>query len=350
MNTFDAYFAALAAADAPAALGVLVAAQTRGEPTDVLIRDVIRRAQEKAGQLWFTGEWDVADEHVATGISEQVLTLLAPPSVPDASATRLVLACAEGEWHTFPARLTADLARTGSLDIVMLGGSVPADHLQRHLRARRPRALALSCTMVTNLIGAVRSIAAAHAEGIPVIVGGAAWGPGQHRARRLGADLRVDEASDLPAAVVAMQSLEPSNAGRSVPIEALLLDAVPPELLQVALQRQCATSAWMRDMSPFQRDRSLEDLRWIARHAAAAVACDDPTIVRDIVTWLIELLIPRGVPVKTVLDSVRYLADSVESEAPVAASLLRQEAHSADERGRTGELPPPAVPPVTNPS
>jgi methanogenic corrinoid protein MtbC1 len=350
MNTFDAYFAALAAADAPAALGVLVAAQTRGEPTDVLIRDVIRRAQEKAGQLWFTGEWDVADEHVATGISEQVLTLLAPPSVPDASATRLVLACAEGEWHTFPARLTADLARTGSLDIVMLGGSVPADHLQRHRRARRPRALALSCTMVTNLIGAVRSIAAAHAEGIPVIVGGAAWGPGQHRARRLGADLRVDEASDLPAAVVAMQSLEPSNAGRSVPIEALLLDAVPPELLQVALQRQCATSAWMRDMSPFQRDRSLEDLRWIARHAAAAVACDDPTIVRDIVTWLIELLIPRGVPVETVLDSVRYLADSVESEAPVAASLLRQEAHSADERGRTGELPPPAVPPVTNPS
>ena len=103
-------------------------------------------------------------------------------------------------------------------------------------------------------------------------------------------------------------------------------------------------------MSPFQRDRSLEDLRWIARHAAAAVACDDPTIVRDIVTWLIELLTPRGVPVETVLDSVRYLADSVESEAPVAACLLRQEAHSADERGRTGELPPPAVPPVANPS
>lgn len=350
MTTFDAYFEALAAADAPAALGVLVAARTRGEPMDALIRDVIRRAQEKAGQMWFTGEWDVADEHVATGISEQVLTLLAPPSAPSAGATRVVLACAEGEWHTFPARMTADLARTGALDVVMLGGSIPADHLRRHLHARRPRALALSCTMVTNLIGAVRSIAAAHAEGIPVIAGGAAWGHGQHRARRLGADLRVDEASDLPAAVVAMQGLVPSEDAARVPIEALLLDAVPLELLQAALQRQCATSAWMRDMSPFQRDRSLEDLRWIARHAAAAVACDDPTIVRDVLTWLLELLTPRGVPVEIVLDSVRYLADSVEPEAPVAASVLREEARSADERARADELPPPAAPPVANPS
>jgi methanogenic corrinoid protein MtbC1 len=341
MSTFDAYFDALAAADAPAALGVLMAARSRGETMDVLIRDVIRRAQEQAGRMWATGAWDVADEHVATGISEQVLTLLAPPSVPSAGAVRLVLACAEGEWHTFPARLTADLARTVSLDIVMLGGSVPADHLRRHLHARRPRALALSCTMATNLIGAVRSIAAAHAEGIPVIVGGAAWGAGQHRARRLGADVRVDEASDLPAAVDALPGTLAPNEAPQVPIEALLLDAVPPELLQATIQRHCATSAWMRDMSPFQREQTLEDLRWIARHAAAAVACDDPSIVREVLTWLVELLTPRGVPVDVVLDSVRYLADSVESDAPIAAALLRQEAHSADQRARLGDTPPP---------
>ncbi|HEU0130311.1 MAG TPA: B12-binding domain-containing protein [Mycobacteriales bacterium] len=329
--TYDAYFAAVARADAARAVEAVDDAVARGESVRSLVRDVVARGQADAGRLWFEGRWTVADEHAATAVAEQALTVLAPPRAPSPGAARVVLACAEGEWHTFPARLAATLARTPALDVLVVGGSVPADHLARHLRATRPAALALSCTLPTNLIGAARSIAAAHAEGVPVVVGGAAWGRGQRRADRLGADLRLDDPGRLADAVA---TLDPNAVADpcEVPVEALLLDAPPHEVLLLALERQCAANPWLRTMTPYQRHRTLEDLGWLARHAAAALACDDPTILRDLIEWLLALLSPRGVPAAAVIDSCYFLADAVEPESPHGADLLRGEADGAHRR------------------
>jgi hypothetical protein len=182
--------------------------------------------------------------------------------------------------------------------------------------------------MTTNLIGAVRSIEAAHAEALPVIVGGRAWGRGQQRAERLRADLRLADGGSLGTVVDNLG--EPLAAGAAdIPLEALLLDAPPEDLLLLALERQCAANSWMNQMTPFQRARSLEDLGWLARHAAAGVACDDETIVRELLTWLLRLLTPRGVPPEPVIDSCEFLADAVEPDAPRAAALLRQAAAAA---------------------
>jgi len=353
--TMTAYFDALSTADVGAAAAVLALAVDRGEAPHQLIRDVLVPAQRKVGDMWFSGAWNVADEHAASAVAEQALTLIAasrqrlpaPVPLPPAGSTAgrspsvrttkdmVLLACAEGEWHTLPARLACDLARTDDLDLVLLGGSIPAAHLRQRLRVDRPAALALSCTMATNLIGASRSIEAAHAEGIPVIVGGAAWGQGSHRADRLGADLLLDDPAELAAGLGTVWGRSLAEPLPPVSAEALLLDAVPRELLALALERQCAANPWMRGMRPYQRERTMEDLSWLARHAAAAVACDDPTIVRQLLDWLVRLLAPRGVPVAAVPESCFYLADSIEADAPTAAELLRGEAASAlDEQKR----------------
>ena len=328
MNELDAYFGALAAADAGAAAEVMDAALLRGESPHRLIRDVIVPAQRRVGQMWFDRRWSVADEHAATAVTEQALTLVAPPTSNRTATMRVVFACAEGEWHTLPARLAAELARTADLEVVVLGGSIPADHLQQHLRARRPDALALSTTIATNLIGAARSIAAAHEEGVPVVVGGAAWGTGAHRAAALGADLRLDDPAALAAALVRLEPADPEEA-EPLPMEALLLDAPPRELLLHALERHAEAEPWMRTMSEYQRDHTLSDLQWLTRHAAAAVACDDPTIVADLLAWLLALLTPRGVPPTVLTDGCQFLADVLEPDAPHAASVLRREAARA---------------------
>jgi methanogenic corrinoid protein MtbC1 len=333
-ETFDAYFGALSAADAWAAADVLASALDCGEAQHQLIREVIVPAQRRVGELWFSGEWNVADEHAATAVSEHSLVLLANPR-PGKPSRRVVLACAEGEWHTLPARLAANLAGGGDVDIVMLGGSVPAEHLRQYLRASQPDALALSCTMPTNLIGAARSISAAHAEHIPVIVGGAAWGSGDHRATQLGADLRLEDPGALGAGLKSVSTLRTLARAPEIPHEALLLDSGADESsLRLALWRQCAENPWMNSMTRSQRQRSLEDLRWLARHAAAAVACDDPTIVRNLLSWLLNLLTPKGVPATAIVDSCRYLADSIDQNAPRAAAVLRSEADLAAEQLR----------------
>ena len=330
----ELYLGALSTADAAAAVAVLDDATQRGESPQKLIREVLVPAQMRVGELWFAGSWSVADEHAATAVSEQALALLTPPRAAPGAAVRVVMACAEGEWHTLPARLAGELARSGATEVVFLGGSIPADHLQRHLRASSADVLALSCTMSTNLIGASRSIEAAHGEGLPVVVGGRAWGTGQHRAQQLGADLRLDDAGSLGTIADRLGKPRPPGAA-GIPLEALLLDAPPEDMLLLALERQCAANRWMRQMTDFQRARSLEDLGWLARHAAAAVACDDGTVVAELLSWLLALLTPRGVPAEPVIDSCEFLADAVEPEAPLAAALLRDAAAAAHREVRS---------------
>lgn len=324
-TAFEGYFDALTRADAAAATAVLDDALDRGDPPKQLIRDVLVPAQRKVGQLWFEGVWNIADEHAATAVSERALSWLVPPKPSRSTAGRLVMGCAEGEWHMLAARMAAELARGQELDVLLIGGSLPAEDLQSYLRAAAPRALALSCTMPTNLLGASRSIQAAHAAGVPVIVGGAAWGHDDHRAKRLGAQGHVHDAADIMSALDRIELASPSDVP-GLPAEALLLDAVPNEVLVLALERQCAASSWMWDMTPDDHDRTLEDLRWLARHTAAAVACEDTTIVRHLLAWLVALRAPQGVPAEAVLDRCYFLADAVEPEAPMGAQLLRRQA------------------------
>ena len=340
-GTYEGYLQALSTADAGAAAEVLDDALVRGESPKRLMREVVGRGQRRVGELWMDGTWNIADEHAATAIAEQVMTVIAPPRSPPPTARRVVLACAEGEWHTMPARLAAELARSPRLDVVMLGGNLPAAHLQRHLRATTPTALALSVTMPTNLIGASRSIQAARAEGVPVIVGGAAWGDGQHRARRLGADLHLENPEEMWQVIDDVEDIDevagppPPLDEHPIPAEALLLDSPSPQMLNLVLDRQRAASSWMRSMTQYQRDQCYQDLNWIARYAAASVACDDPTIVRDLLSWLQAMLEPLGVPGAAILDTCSYLADEVEHDAPTAAAILRQEAEQA--QGATHE-------------
>lgn len=331
-ESYAAYFQALADADVAAAVAALDNASTSGASRTRLIRDVIARGQRRAGELWMAGTWSVADEHAATAVAEQSLSAVAPPRGPSPARRHVVLACAEGEWHTFPARLAADLARTSTLDVTLVGGSVPTAHLQRCLQDLRPDALAVSTTMPSNLIGAARSISAARGEGIPVVVGGAAWGRGQHRAHRLGADAHVEDPADLAGVLEAGMLQATSAAPPSIPVEALLLDSPSPEVLLVALERQVAAHPWMRSMSTRQRADTLDDLRWLARYTGASLACEDPTILRDLLDWLTALLEPRGVPVSAIYDSCLYLAEAVEPEAPGGAALLRDEAGLAHQR------------------
>lgn len=133
-----------------------------------------------------------------------------------------------------------------------------------------------------------------------MIAGGAAWGEGSHRATRLGADLRLDDPAELADGLQTVWGTSLAEPLPSVSAEALLLVAAPPELLVIALERQCAANPWMRGMRP------------------TGGAADT-----------------TGVPAAAVLESGYCLADSIEADAPTAAEMLRGEASSAlDEQVR----------------
>jgi methanogenic corrinoid protein MtbC1 len=78
MASHEPYLEALRKGDARAAYQVVDALVDAGTSFDELCEEVVRPALYEIGELWASGEITVADEHVASAISDTILACLAP--------------------------------------------------------------------------------------------------------------------------------------------------------------------------------------------------------------------------------------------------------------------------------
>jgi methanogenic corrinoid protein MtbC1 len=317
------YFRAVEAVDVREASDLVVGLLDEGAPLEWITKEVLAPAQVRVGQLWEAGRWSVADEHVATSITEKALSALTHAGTPHRGphTRHVAVACVEGEWHSLPARMAAaEAGATGEARVTMLGASLPAEQLHRRLSAGDIDLLALSCTMPTNLIGAARCIAAAHDLNVPVIVGGRALGHSPHRAWGLGADGWAVDAEVLLGPLP-----EPAGASTEISTEVLLLDAVDDAIIALAHDRVVGAFPRLSNMAPYQQARTRDDLVWMARSTAAALLTDDATVVEETLTWLCGPL-RQMVPASVVTTSALLLAETIEPQTASGAAVLRRAA------------------------
>jgi methanogenic corrinoid protein MtbC1 len=317
----ESYFQALAEVDPRRASELVIGLLDEGISQQQITAEVIAPSQVRVGQMWEQGRWTVADEHAATAVTETALAALtAATATPPSSPVHVVIACAEGEWHTLPARMVAGSAGSSGVRVTVLGPSLPAAHLAQRLDVGDVDLLALSCTMPTNLLGAARSIAAAHDAGVPVIAGGRAFGPGPDRAHALGADAWATDAGSLLGPVPPLR-----GARFTVPTEALLLDAVSDQSIELAYERVTASFSGESPLASHGQTCTREDLRSMARFTGAAILTGDDTVLAEYLDWLALLLAPK-VPLRVLTAAVQTMAETVEPDAPTGARLLRRAA------------------------
>jgi MerR family transcriptional regulator, light-induced transcriptional regulator len=175
------YLDALRAADAPGAYRVAAGALRQGMATPELYQRVIAPAMHEIGELWQRGALTVADEHLATALTNRVLAALRPP--PDAAATpgrgRALLAAVEGEQHALGLRMAADLLEDAGFDTVYLGADVPTEALLQAVETLSPDLVALTATM-PRLAPQLESVAAELRQadpGLGLLIGGQAASP-----------------------------------------------------------------------------------------------------------------------------------------------------------------------------
>lgn len=189
--------------DRRAALALVADGVQQGIPVLDMQANVIRAAQEEIGRRWQANEISIAQEHLATCISQLALARLFEyaPRVRS-NGKRVFVACVQGEQHDLPARLVADYLEHHGFTVRYFGPDVPILDLARSLAGASPDLLALSVTMTFNLsalrqaVVEVRAIAPA----MPIAVGGHAirWSSGVIR------ELGVHTADPDPASVVGL--------------------------------------------------------------------------------------------------------------------------------------------------
>jgi methanogenic corrinoid protein MtbC1 len=320
---------AVMAGDEYAARDIVVAALEDGMPAESVLLDVIGAVQRRVGAEWAAARINVAQEHAATAINERVIAAL-PAFVgrPEVRHGRVTVACVDGEWHALPARLLAETLTLRGFSVDYLGAQVPTPHLIAHLHRTAPDAVALSSSIPTRLPAAHATITACQAAGVPVIVGGAAFGQDGRYAKLLGAQAWAPEARTAADRLAGEPLLRPMTVHQ--PIDDLphladqeysLVARTAPAL--VAAVYKGLTERWpaLRDYSDEQRQHTAEDLAHIVDFLGTALYVGDDELFTGFLSWTAGILTARGVPADSLCAGLDLIAAELR-DFPRATRLL----------------------------
>jgi diguanylate cyclase (GGDEF)-like protein len=314
-----------------------------------IVENLLAAAQREVGERWQRNELTAADEHLATGVTGAALDALTGETTPPSSGGLTVITCAEGDWHSLAAQMFGASLRSHGVGVQVLGASTPAEAVAEFLGRSDADSLAVSCSLAMFFPGAARLADAAHRQGIPVIMGGRAFGTdaslANRRAARLGADAWAPTALEAASVLARWKASPPRVDATPTAVDpvALRLTKYAHTLALAALPHLAETFPPLADYDQPHMDKAVEDLADIVRFLGAATRVDDPTVLTDFLTWLRDHMRHRGVSSLVLLASLQALRPLVEEVGPEAALMLEVGrgllAHDASDRAvPIGEL------------
>lgn len=132
----------------------------------------------EVGRLWESGAISVAMEHMATAITQHVMSQLYLQMPPSSFARgRAVVSGVQGELHHIGANMVADVLEADGWDVRFLGSNLPDADILRAVDDHRAHLLCLSTTMLFSVSKIIRLLSELRsATRRPrVFVGGAAF-------------------------------------------------------------------------------------------------------------------------------------------------------------------------------
>jgi methanogenic corrinoid protein MtbC1 len=297
-----------------------------GFPPVTVLTEVIAAAQRAVGARWQRGEWTVAQEHAATAMAVAATKTVARHvrQVPPTRG-RILVACAEREWHALPAMIIDCALRAQGWDTTLLGASTSPMRLNQYLQDLGPEAVAVSCSMLGALPTTRRFIEASTAAGVPIVVGGAAFGSDDQRARALGA---TAWARDAHGAVTAIENL-PAFVPPAAPLpagtarEQAALELNHRQLVAELRGRWSLTAAPGpgAESTPAVAAAADDVLQQAVHAVSAALLTSDPRPLTETFGWIADLMEIRGVAPVRVRELRQSLADAL-ADYPTTRQII----------------------------
>ena len=142
---------------------------------------LFQKSMYEVGEMWEMNRISVAVEHLATAITESLLSLVYPRIfAADHIGRKAVIACVANEYHQIGGKMVADIFELHGWDGYFLGANTPPDELIRLIDDKKPNLLGLSLAVYFNLDNLLRVVEMVRAtfQDLPILVGGQAfrWG------------------------------------------------------------------------------------------------------------------------------------------------------------------------------
>lgn len=205
--TASEYLDAIRRGDRRAAFDVVDRALEAGSDLRSVYIDVVQPAMREIGRLWQTNVLSVAEEHLATAISQAAMGRVFERVFEwrETRTPKLIAACADDERHQIGLRMLCDLLEIDGWDTIYLGASVPIESLVDIIGKQNPEAIAISATIAPHVPRVRDAIAAIRRLPLPtmpvIAVGGRAFLADPDLAHRIGADLTASDAAEAVASL-----------------------------------------------------------------------------------------------------------------------------------------------------
>ena len=198
--TREVFLAAIVTGKRQAAMNIVDEALRAGHSHVDIYVSVFAEALHRVGTLWETNQISVAEEHIATSITQYAIASIYPRLVPSAvSRGNMVVTGVAGELHQIGANLVADAMEANGWTVRFLGTNLPHAAVLAAVDEISADVLCISTTIVANLpsVGElVRTVRGKLNRSSPrIVLGGAAYRHASEFAREIGgseaiADLR----------------------------------------------------------------------------------------------------------------------------------------------------------------
>jgi methanogenic corrinoid protein MtbC1 len=146
------YFASLLAGDHRLCHTVVAGLLTAGVKIRELYVGLFQRSLYEVGEMWEHRRISVAVEHMASAITESLLTLVYPAIFSaEHSGKSVVISCVANEYHQIGSKMVADFFELNGWHGYFLGASTPEDDLLRMIDDKQPQLIGLSLSLSSNL-------------------------------------------------------------------------------------------------------------------------------------------------------------------------------------------------------
>lgn len=145
---------------------------------------LFQRSMYRIGQMWENERCSVADEHIATKITESMIDIVSSryseTNYSESHKTALVT-CIDREFHELGARMVAGFLEVRGWNSIFIGSNTPQSDLIKLIEEHKPTLLGISNSFYINVVRLTKLIEAIKSKfpELEIIVGGQALAEGR---------------------------------------------------------------------------------------------------------------------------------------------------------------------------
>ncbi len=149
---YQTYLASLLTGDKKACLNIVTTLLEDKIEIRQLYTDLFQKSMYRVGELWERNEISVAREHLATMITENMLSVTYPHLFTGLqSAKKAIISCTANEYHQLGGKMVADIFELHGWDAHFLGANTPVEELLKFIDEIQPDLIGLSLAVYFNI-------------------------------------------------------------------------------------------------------------------------------------------------------------------------------------------------------